>query len=712
MSTGAVAPRAALGARETAVAPEADAARVALVDAQRVLSLFTQGLAGRYLHLKPVDALTGEFRPDSPTTDGTSIYLPGEVGLFAERDHNLGVYRISVLHQLGFYENGTFSFTLARARELHPGLPAEHGVALLHPSELERFFALWPVPAQARTLFMRLEDLRIDRAMASRYPGARHDLARVLARALADRPPMPDGAIAPAAALAESLLRYTLGAPAEDLISADRTSRLAPLLAAAAQAAAPGASVYDSAAATAACLRVLGVASRAELAGAGLDDDETPPTEGPPREGRAGAGDEGDEGDELPDLDAFFEGEAVDFRGDVRPELVQRQLRGGHTGLLPDAQAPEPASEADAPAETPAQAERRRQSDESALRRAFGLPKEATRSWLYDEWDYHRQGYLKGWCRLYEYRLRGEDASLPEQLRRRHGALLHEVRRQFRFIRPDAFVRVRRVSDGEEIELDGLIEAAVDRRAGHATDEHVYRRRDRALREVSAAFLLDMSASTDFPVPDPEAPPPPPEPPPPPDGEYVWGNWNAREALRPEAPKRRVIDVAREALGLMAQALEALGDRYAIWGFSGYGRDDVEFHVAKDFDDRLRAREWAAMAAMQPRRSTRMGPAIRHAVARLRGQPTRLKLLVMISDGYPQDRDYGPDRNDDEYGIQDTAQALREAQQAGVLTFCITIDPAGHDYLRRMCPDERYLVIDEVAALPRELTKVYRALTA
>jgi nitric oxide reductase NorD protein len=106
-----------------------------------------------------------------------------------------------------------------------------------------------------------------------------------------------------------------------------------------------------------------------------------------------------------------------------------------------------------------------------------------------------------------------------------------------------------------------------------------------------------------------------------------------------------------------------------------------------------------------------MGPAIRHAVARLRGQPTRLKLLVMISDGYPQDRDYGPDRDDDEYGIQDTAQALREAQQAGVLSFCITVDPAGHDYLRRMCPDDRYLVIDEVAALPRELAKVYRALT-
>jgi hypothetical protein len=694
-------------------APAADApARVELVDAQRVLSLFTQGLSGRYLHLKPVDALTGEFRPEIPTTDGTAIYLPGAVALFGERAHNLGVYRIAVLHQLGFYENGTFAFTLARARERVPGLPAEPAQGLGHPSELERYFALWPAPGRVRRLFMMLEDMRIDRALTRRYPGARHDLARVLARALADRPPLPDGTTQPAAALAESLLRYTLGADAPQLLAHDRTGRLAALLRAAAAAAAPDASVYDTAAATAACLAVLGVPARVDI------DPDEPARPAPPGSAAraAGAGDAGEEGDDeapLPDLDAFFEGDAIDFRGELRPELVQRQLRGGHTGLLPDAQPPEAdGAETDAQPETPAQAERRRMADESALRRAFGLPKDATRSWLYDEWDYHRQGYLKGWCRLYEYRLRGDDHDLPEQVRRRHGELIHEVRRQFRFIRPDAYVRVRRVSDGEEIELDGVIEAAVDRRAGHATDEHVYRRRDRALREVSAAFLLDMSASTDFPVPDPEAPPPPPEPPPPPDGEYVWGNWSAREPLLPEPPKRRVIDVARESLALMAQALETLGDSYAIWGFSGYGRDDVEFHVAKDFDDRLRAREWAALAAMQPRRSTRMGPAIRHAVARLQMQATRLKVLIVISDGYPQDRDYGPDRNDDEYGIQDTAQALREAQHAGVQTFCVTIDPAGHDYLRRMCPDERYLVIDEVAALPRELSKVYRALTA
>jgi nitric oxide reductase NorD protein len=124
------------------------------------------------------------------------------------------------------------------------------------------------------------------------------------------------------------------------------------------------------------------------------------------------------------------------------------------------------------------------------------------------------------------------------------------------------------------------------------------------------------------------------------------------------------------------------------------------------------ARTWGALAAIEPRGSTRMGPAIRHALSKLAHQPVATRVLIIVSDGYPEDRDYGPDRRDDEYGIQDTAQALKEAEAAGVTAFCVTIDPAGHDYLKRMCAPDRYMVIDEVAALPEALTKVYRELTA
>jgi nitric oxide reductase NorD protein len=106
-----------------------------------------------------------------------------------------------------------------------------------------------------------------------------------------------------------------------------------------------------------------------------------------------------------------------------------------------------------------------------------------------------------------------------------------------------------------------------------------------------------------------------------------------------------------------------------------------------------------------------MGPAIRHVSAALARQSAALKVLIIVSDGYPEDTDYGPDRNDLEYGIQDTAQALIEAQRRGIIDFCLTIDPSGHDYLQRMCPASRYLVIDDVDTLPVQLSKLYRRLT-
>ena len=106
-----------------------------------------------------------------------------------------------------------------------------------------------------------------------------------------------------------------------------------------------------------------------------------------------------------------------------------------------------------------------------------------------------------------------------------------------------------------------------------------------------------------------------------------------------------------------------------------------------------------------------MGPAIRHAMRKFAQQDARVKLLLLLSDGYPQDYDYGKDRKSKEYGIQDTTMALHETRLKGIQTFCLTVDPAGHDYLRAMCPDQHYLVLEDMASLPKELPKVYRSLT-
>ena len=185
---------------------------------------------------------------------------------------------------------------------------------------------------------------------------------------------------------------------------------------------------------------------------------------------------------------------------------------------------------------------------------------------------------------------------------------------------------------------------------------------------------------------------------------------NVDHTLEPDLPSRRIIDLQRESMVVMATALEHLGDSYGIYGFSGYGRDCVEFFVAKEPDQAFTAATLDAIAGMTPKRSTRMGPAIRHATHKLTGSGHAMKLLIVLSDGFPQDSDYGPERGDHHYGVMDTAKALEEAQNKGVETFCVTVDKSGHDYLKQMCADSRYLIIDEIEDLPEALSKVYQTL--
>lgn len=330
------------------------------------------------------------------------------------------------------------------------------------------------------------------------------------------------------------------------------------------------------------------------------------------------------------------------------------------------------------------------------------------RTFVYDEWDYHLRRHRPGWCRVVEQPVVGDDHGYIGGVRSRYADLRSDIRRRFARLRPDDLVRVHRCDDGDELDLDAAIEAIADRRGGAPLHDRVHVRRDRAARDVSAAFLLDLSASTSSPVdPEPVVPHPPIDPA---DDLISYAPLYDTPPSGRESP-RRVIDVAKDAVALMSDALHELGDQHAVYGFSGSGRLNVDFVVAKEFADRVSGHTWAAVAAMEPRQYTRMGPAIRHATAKIRRQSSRTKLLIVISDGYPQDTDYGDDRADKDYGMHDTARALADAADAGIDTFCVTIDPAGHDYLRHMCADNRYLVIDDVEALPAALAKIYLALS-
>ena len=158
---------------------------------------------------------------------------------------------------------------------------------------------------------------------------------------------------------------------------------------------------------------------------------------------------------------------------------------------------------------------------------------------------------------------------------------------------------------------------------------------------------------------------------------------------------------------LLSEALAAIGDQYALFGYSGQGRGNVDIVVLKDFAESSVGRAALRIGAMKPLQQNRDGAAIRHAVNRLLQQAARTRLLVLISDGKPLDDGYS-----DEYSLEDTKMALREARLKGIHPFCITVDQSANEYLHRMYGDIGFLVIDDVSQLPIRLPRIYRRLTA
>lgn len=321
-----------------------------------------------------------------------------------------------------------------------------------------------------------------------------------------------------------------------------------------------------------------------------------------------------------------------------------------------------------------------------------------TPTFFYDEWDYHISDYRSRWCRLQEITLDPDSGEFYNQAMSDYASLVPEVRRQFQRIRPEMYRTVRGLEDGEDFDLNAVINAMVEARAGRAPSPKLYVARQREERDVATLFLLDMSASTDEAL----------APSPPPDDDRGGTPADPSRHRPPPSRARRIIDVTRAALVIMSAALEEIGDAYAIYGFSGHGRDQVEFYRVKSFAEGLTSAVKGRMGGIEPKRSTRMGAALRHAIEKMAGVTSRSKHLFLLSDGFPQDFDYGQDRRSNVYGIRDTAVALREAEHAGITPFCITVDKAGHDYLREMCDESRYLIIEDIDSLPQELPKIYQ----
>jgi nitric oxide reductase activation protein len=327
----------------------------------------------------------------------------------------------------------------------------------------------------------------------------------------------------------------------------------------------------------------------------------------------------------------------------------------------------------------------------------------------YDEWDFRAGDYKPRWCRVVEYSVAEGAPQFFDQTLARYSSLAAQTRRQFELMRPELFRKIKRLLDGEEFDLDSVVEFLVERRAGHMPPGKIYWRRNKVERDVSVAFLLDMSASTDEEIAKHERRYGQDDFDDDPRRYFSW--WMARRAQELLTPPKRIIDLEKESIVLVIRALETIGDIYGIYGFSGYGRENVEFYVVKDMDEPLTERVKRRIEKIAPVRSTRMGPAIRHATAKLERRDAKVRILFLVSDGRPQDHGYGRDRTEKEYAINDTHMALVEAKRKGIVPFCLTVDRYGHDYLKQMCHDIGYAVVSDIESLPSKITTLYRRLT-
>lgn len=618
-------------------------------------------------------------------SDGRHIYLPERIERFADPEANRQLYRCLARFESGCYEFGTFEFdcrrALDRCREepqcaFLQDAPASDpdGIDPDRLSDLNVWFSRFPHPRLAEDLFHVFEHGRIRRLFSMRYPGLVRTYLPILQREWHDRfadPSRTDPLNGLYAAVA-------LAIPLEDAMSPTANRALAMLQ--------PLADRLEALSGD-----CLGCAEDAAVLAACAY--------GRPWSGHA-----------APEA-FFFRRLQIPFGRRLRPDLfftanlqVEKKARAlqarlsdwgislyrgtvrrhlWQTGGRMDRDALAELVKASGQAPS---AHGFPDARDLAARIAAELGMEAADSpadtessgpaWRYPEWDCRLADYLQEHTQVRECRLEGaesEQSNDYEAALDRYRGLVQTVRRAFEMLRPQGLKLYRRWVEGDEFDYRALIDYRVDRRARRTPSEKIYIKRVKEARDVAVLLLVDLSRST---------------------ANYAIGS------------AATVLDVEKDAIVLFTQALETVGDAYAVAGFSGTGPLGVDYYRIKNFDEALDDRVRRRIAAMAAFRNTRMGAAIRHAAAQFSAVSARVRLLILLGDGFPNDLDYKHD-----YAVADTRKAISELRAEGIYVHAITVNINADPRLDELYGDIHHSVIAEVRDLPDRMWRIYGALT-
>jgi nitric oxide reductase NorD protein len=637
----------------------------------------------------------------------------------------------------------------------------EGGIETAYLTDMGRFFDMFVDRALGLDIFTVVEDTRLDARILHEYKGLAASYLQTQAFSLEERPRIEE--LPMREAMVEFIVRLslrqtgTIKVPKAYTEIAQQIRRIVNMLSEI------GATVEDSAeAATRIYAMVADVPNNTipeeEFEDVDLDDDipeeeEEENTEEILQmfggEGEAAGEESGEAGEtdeqEQMDEESYDSPEDVDYRGEFKPEMAQLLSQISMDGTDFDGE-PEPITQEQLEellknsteleqGEMEEGEEGQQQQMDEMLQNLMkemqqrdpdnqqfgdgplvhvpeeGGPLEATEpnTFVYPEWDFRANDYKPKWCVVHEKEMAEGEPGFYQETLNEHSALVREIHRQFELVMPEMYRKVKRLEDGEEFDLDAVIESVIDRRTGTTPSDKVFWRRNKVERDVAVAFLLDMSASTaeaidenKRPTDDWGAPDDPVE-------YMVWLRSRRAEGLR--RSYKRIIDIEKEGIILLTSALEQTGDTYGIYGFSGYGRENVEFYVIKEMQERWGPAIPKRIDRIAPLHATRMGPAIRHVTSKLTQVDAKSRVLFMISDGRPQDRGYSREGVEKEYAVHDTRVAFDEARKEGVTPFCLTVDKNGHDYLKTMMQGMSYEVLSDIAMLPTRLPQLYRELT-